>query len=140
MQILTIMSIIIILYLFYKLVIKFNSYTQKRYKYIFFSEKNLYIIAPAYVLLLIGYLSYVDALQHQGDTLNGLILLLFGLILLLKIIYKNFENTDFKIGILGTIFQLLVYVILTLFSVIVLIVVFVYYAQIRPVYNINSKN
>jgi len=139
MKLLTIIGIIVTIYIVYRLVLRFNSYTKRKYKYIFFNEKSLLIVSPAYALLVTGYLFYIDALKYNGDILNGLILLFIGALLLLKVIYTNFDNTDLIIGVLGTIFQFLVYIFLSVFSVIVLFVAAIAFAQIKPVYNINSK-
>ena len=102
--------------------------------------KSFIPIAISYALLYFGNSWYYSALNKGTDTLNGIVLIFVGAILLLRMIYLNFKNTNFTIGFFGTIFQLSVYSVLTVFSIFALLILFAYASQTRPVYSINSRD
>lgn len=138
MTVLTIIGILLAAFIVYVLVDMFNDYTYKKYKYEFFAVESFIAIAISYALLFFGNKWYSSALISAGDTLNGIILISLSIIILLVIIYKNFKQTSFFIGLVGTIFQMAVYVVLTIVGIFALFIMLAFLAQTKPVYNLNN--
>lgn len=139
MTVLVILGLAIGAYLLYFSAVKFNEYTQKQYRYLFFQMNSFLAIAISYGLLFFGNRWYETALDKGEDTLNGIILMVIGVIIIIAMIIKNFYETDFITGLFGTLFQLSLYVLCTIIGAFVLLVLFAIAAQTRPVYNLNSN-
>lgn len=139
MTVLVILGLAIGAYLLYFSAVKFNEYTQKQYRYLFFQMNSFLAIAISYGLLFFGNRWYETALGKSEDTLNGIILMVIGVIIIIAMIIKNFYETDFITGLFGTLFQLSLYVLCTIIGAFVLLVLFAIAAQTRPVYNLNSN-
>jgi len=139
MTVLAILGLAVGAYLLYLSAVKFNEYTQKQYRYVFFEMNSFLAIGISYGLLFFGNSWYETALGKGEDTLNGIILMVIAVIIILAMIVKNFYETDFTIGLFGTLFQLSLYVLCTIVGAFVLLVLFAIATQTRPVYNLNSN-
>ena len=138
MTVLTIILSILGIYIIYELVKMFDSYMYDNYKYKFFEMTNYIIITISYALLYFGYTIYQSALVANGDTLNGILLVVFGLIGLIFMVYVNIINTDLFSGLWGSLFQFSVFTVLALIGLIILVVMIIFFANTKPVYNIND--
>jgi len=139
MTVLLTIGVFLLIFFVYGFTIKFNNYTYGKYKYEFFQIKSLCHTSISYALLYFGNNSYQDAVLKNGDILNGQLLVLFGLIGLITLIAINLSKTGFIIGVIGSIFQLLIYSVIAVFGFVVSICLLGFFAQTKPVFNINSK-
>ena len=111
MTVLTIIGILLAALVLYIAIEKLNSYTDKKFNYLFFDVGTFVPVAISYLLLFFGNKWYQEAIEKSGDILNGAIVFGIGVIILLVIIYKNFKATNFIVGLFGTVFQLAIYTI-----------------------------
>lgn len=126
----------------------FNQHCQKKFSYRFFNSASAFATALAIGLGYGGYNWRESAITQGGDPLNGLILMIFGVIVAAVLIYFNFKKTNVLYGVGGTVIQLIVFSILTYFLLIIgFIAIFlaILFAgaigsgAIKPVYVINRK-
>jgi len=138
MIVLGIIGFIAVGLLLYWLVTVVNNYSYKKYKYEFFNMQNFVITAISYAFLFFGNNWYTDALKANGDLLNGGILIGIGVVTVLYVVYINIKRTDLLFGLFFTLFQLILYVALTLGAVLALLVVMAALSETKPVYNLNK--
>jgi len=138
MIVLGIIGFIAVGLLLYWLVTVVNNYSYKKYKYEFFNMQNFVTTAIGYAFLFFGNNWYMDALKANGDLLNGGILIGIGAVTVLYVVYLNIKRTDLLFGLLGSLFQLILYVALTLGAVFALLIVMAALSETKPVYNLNK--
>lgn len=114
-----------------------NEYTQRVYRYAFFTWQSLAITGAGYAFLLFGKNWYVTEMAKQGDLLNGIILMAIGVWIIYYVVRKNIEKTSLKFGLLFSVVQLILYIPATYMAIFVIMIIFIALAQTRPVYNIN---
>lgn len=137
MIVLGIIGFILVVLLLYWLVISINAYSYKKYKYEFFNMQNFIITAIGYAFLFFGNKWYMSALKDSSDLLNGGILLGIGVVIVLYVVYMNIKHTALLFGLFFTLFELILYVALSLVSAFALLIAIAALAETKPVYNIN---
>ena len=137
MLILKILAALVALYVIYLIAVALNQFTQKRYGYLFLNKKTLITSLSGYGALLFGYSWYMNALDKHGDILNGQILIGIGVVLLFWTIYSNIKNTGLLIGIIFTVIQQIIYLVVGAAGLFILFLLFAAYAQAKPVYRID---
>lgn len=141
MTVLTILGVLAAALMIYGFITFMNGYTYRKFQFKFFNEVNIFLIPIAYVAIFFGYSSYQDALKAtNGDPLNGALIVAIGAIILLGQIYINFKNTNFKYGLFGTMIQFILYVPITVVALGIIAIMFAFFADSKPVYNINSRD
>ena len=139
MTVLAIIGGLIVLYLLYLLVEFINQHSQKAYNYTFFDIGTLAIVSISYYFLYFGYQLWQDVLKSEsGDPLNGIILMVIGGIILVLFIVSQISKTSIFVGVPITIFQLLLYIPISFFIIIDLLILFAAMAESKPVYVIND--
>ena len=138
MIVLTIILSILGLYIIYEIVKRFDSSMNQRFGYKFFNKISYIIISVSYVLIYFGYKLYQSLLLSSGDTLNGTLLIIFGIIGLCVMIYVNILNTDISFGLMGSLFQFTIFSVLAVIGFIALVMVIMSFLSAEPVYNIND--
>jgi hypothetical protein len=138
MTVLKIIGFIAFVLLLYWLVISINSYSYKKYKYEFFNMQNFVTTAIGYAFLFFGNNWYMNAVKANGDLLNGGILIGIGAVTVLYVVYINIKRTDLLFGLFFTLFQLVLYVALTLGAAFALLIVMAALSETKPVYNLNK--
>jgi len=138
MTVLAIIGIGIGLFLIYMAMEKIDEYSNRVYHYDFFNMENFSIAFVGNLLVYFGTSWYKSALAHNGDTLNGVLLLFFGLCILFLLLYINVVQTDLLFGVSVSVFQFTLYAIASVFVFIGLLMAVVWMAQAKPVYNIND--
>lgn len=126
------------IFLVYLFVIWINGYTDKKYQYEFFNLGNYFVSALGYVLIYYGHGWYVSALEKNLDILNGQLIMGFGVMLLVGVVYYNIKNTSLTTGLALSIVQLLLYIVLAVVGFLALIMAIGYFSQTKPVYNVND--
>lgn len=106
MTVLKIISIILVIIFFIKMISIFNNHCEKKFNFKFFSTSSFIIAATSVALAGGGYEWYKYSLLNNGDTLNGIILISLSVIILCILVYHNYKKTNLLYGSLGTILQL----------------------------------
>jgi len=137
MLILKILAVLAALYLLYQLAIVVNRYTYRRYNYLFINTITMSTSLGGYGASLFGYFWYTKALHNHTDILNGQILMGIGALLLLYTFYRNIMHTDEIVGVLLTVAQQIIYLVIGALGFILLLIMLLAYAEAKPVYRIN---
>jgi hypothetical protein len=90
-------------------------------------------------LIFFGYKWYEEALKINKDVLNGEVLIVLGFIILISIIYINIKKTKIIFGLFMSFLQLVLYIPLSLIAIIIVLAVFAYFSNAKPVYRIDDK-
>lgn len=138
MLILTILGLLITAIAVYKFIEWFNDYSYKKGEYRFFSIEHTLAYVASYFGIFLGYSMIKSNWDH--DPLNGIIIMLLGFIILIFTIINNFKNTNRSLAIKGTIAQLIFYIPISLIAVSMFYMAFAFFAETKPVYNVNSKD
>lgn len=118
---------------------KINLYSYKRFRYIFFNARTLFIICGSYVLLFFGNRIYQTALEQSGDTLNGILLICFGMAGLFYTLFYNISRTNLDFGLFMSIIQYIIYIPITVIGFLTVLVLLAFFVNTRPVYHINGR-
>ena len=81
-----------------------------------------------------------EALDKNGDWLNGALIVAIGTIILIAVIINNFKKNPAKIAIQGSIAQIILYIPIAYVSIFLIMMALAFFSQIRPVYSINSRD
>ena len=138
MVVLSIIGIIIALIVVALFVQYTNEYSQSKYSYEIFNVGNFVISVVAYFALYFGNGWYQDALRVDGDLLNGILVIAIGVIALCGVVYINIKNTSLYYGIIMSIVTEILYAIATPIVFFALLMAVAFFAETKPVYNIND--
>jgi len=84
----------------------FNEHCDEKFSYRFLTIESFFATATALALWFAGDWWRDSALQSGGDTLNGVLIMSFGVIVILGLVYFNFKHTNFVYGVGGTVLQI----------------------------------
>jgi CDP-diglyceride synthetase len=115
-----------------------NKISERKYDYVFFDESSAVTVIIGYYLCFFGYNNLMHALRVDGDTLNGILLIGIGAIFLIVQLWKNFENTNFKMGLWFSIIQFAIYIPVAIIALFFIIVMIVIAADSRAAFCIND--
>lgn len=118
----------------------FNSYTYAKARYEFFTLRYSIAIIFSYAMIFIGNGLMKSALVHHGDSLNGALMIIIGGSILLWVININFKNVSGGLALIGTIVQLMLYIPIAICALIILFAMAAFFAQTKPVFNVNSRD
>ena len=119
------------------LIAKLDDIMSETYGYRFFTIEHFVMIFVAYLLIFFGHSWFVKALEASTDTLNGIVLMLIGAILIAVTFYRNIVNTSFAVGLSVSIVQLALYAVGSVFAFLALIMALAYFSDTKPVYTVN---
>ena len=137
MLVLTIIGVIagiIILSLFVSWI---NRYTYATYYYEFFNFSNYVVTGIGYFLIYFGIDWYEKALIKNGDLLNGQLMMSIGAVLILGVFINHVKRTNFLFALVVGIFQIILYIPLAYLGAFVLLAMFAFVMDTKPVYRIN---
>jgi hypothetical protein len=140
MVVLSIIGVIVFLAILFASIKKLDTYTDEKFGYQFFDSSNIALITIGAWLCYFGYDWYMDAVKEGSDTLNGILMMAIGTIFYLLQIFINFSSTNFKIGFFGSIFQIVVLSVASVFIFIFLLIAMAFLSETKPVINLNSKD
>ncbi|MBU3014038.1 hypothetical protein KO488_04660 [Poseidonibacter lekithochrous] len=100
------------------LMIKTNRYTNIKRGKEFFHGKYLFVYFISFTLIYYGYEWYEEAIESNGDILNGIILIILAAILLVLVIIRNIKSSNFIFGITITIVQIILYMPILIFTMV----------------------
>lgn len=136
MFMLTLIGLLLFAGAVYLIIEAFNAYTQKEAKYRFFTIEHTVAMVISYGLLWIGYHIY----GSSNDPLNGIILMIIGVVVLCFVIRNNFKMTTRPIALKGSVMQLVFYIPITMAIIPIVAMAFAFLSQTKPVYSINSRD
>jgi hypothetical protein len=134
MTMLKLIGFLIALYTLYQIIDRFNRYTQENAGYEFFTMEHTLAMVSGYVVL---YFGWVWGSQDK-DWLDGIIVMLIGLTILTLTIKNNFNQTPRLFAVAGSLMQIIFYIPITLLIIPIVFLAFMYFSQIKPLYNVNS--
>lgn len=140
MFMLSLIGLIVTAFLLYVFIEWFNGYTQEKARYKFFTMEHSAAMVISYGLIFFGNSNMQEALKNHGDALNGALVIAIGVAILIGVIVNNFKKTPKKLAIIGSIFQLILYVPIAMGAVIIAAVMLAWFSETKPVYNINSRD
>jgi len=114
-----------------------NEFSNKRFDYEFFNWGNFAITALGYLSLWYGNDWFKEASTAGGDILNGQILIGIGAVFVIGSFLNNIRRTNFLFGVFAGVYQLAIYVPLSIASAFVLLILAAWAMETKPVYNIN---
>ena len=135
MTVLLIIGAVIIIGILCLIAKAINDYTIKHYTYRFFEWKNYYQISIFYIFIYSGVYLYIDALNTNGDLLNGILLTTIGAIGLIYVFIVHLMNTEPLIAIVTTLFQFLIYSVLVFVGIFCLLALIGYELRYYGYYN-----
>jgi uncharacterized integral membrane protein len=118
---------------------KIDEHSLKKYGYEFFTYPYFVASGFAYMMIFFGHSFYVKGMKNATDTLDGIMLVIIGALILLYIIYKNVTSTSLKFSLLVTPFQLLIFACVSFISVAGTILAVSILFQTTPVYTVNGS-
>jgi len=138
MLVLKIIAGITLLWLIYWSITTLNNKVWKKFKYNFFDSSNFVLAFISNLFIYFGREWYLEVLEKGGDLLNGMVLMGIGGIGLLLLIFLNIKGTNFIVGVVGSMIQLALFGIASFFAVFIVMLAIAFFANARPVYNIND--
>jgi len=115
-----------------------NEQSQRAYNYEIFNAGNFIISVLGYLAIYFGNGWYSDALKEHGDLLNGELLMGIGGLFLLGVVYINIKNTSLFYGLVMSVVTEIFYAAATPVVLLVLLMAAAFFAETKPVYNIND--
>ncbi|BFU79004.1 hypothetical protein ALC152_22190 [Arcobacter sp. 15-2] len=119
MTVLLILGFVLFIVLAYYISKKFNEYTYKRFQYEFFEIKSACFIAASYIALYIAYYIY-DKYTEASTLLNAQVLIVLAIFVIVTVVIINIKRTNLFIGIVGSILQLVLYSLITLYFILII--------------------
>lgn len=138
MFILSLIGLIAAGLLLYGFIEWFNTYTQEKAHYKFFTMEHSAAMVISYAMMFFGNANMQAALKNNGDALNGALIIAIGIIIFIAVIVNNFRNVPRKLAIIGTLLQIVLYIPIAIGALIIVAGMVAYFSQTKPVYNINS--
>jgi len=138
MVVLSVIGIIIALILVALFVQYSNEHSQRAYNYEIFNAGNFIVSVLGYFAIYFGNGWYSDALKEHGDLLNGELLMGIGGLFLLGVVYINIKNTSLFYGLVMSVVTEIFYAAATPVVLLVLLMAAAFFAETKPVYNIND--
>ncbi len=135
-MVLTIIGLLAIIYILFLFVEYVNRRSRKYYRYEFFTYENLAVVTSAYILLFFGHNMYIEALNNNGDMLNGELLMGIGVLIVLSLLLVHVSSTSVGFGLFFGFIQLLIYIPAGIVSFIGLIMLIAWLMDTKPVYRL----
>ncbi len=136
MTVLIILGVLAVIVVLFVIVSWINDYSERTFNYEFFSWGNLAVTAVGYLLLFYGDKWFNEAVTKSGDILNGQLLMGIGFLFILGVLYTHIKNTNLLFGIVVGIFQLILYIPLSVISIFALLAVAGWLTETKPVYKL----
>ena len=138
MTVLYIIGALLVIALIFALVAKINAFSENSYKYEFFTWGNLAFTTVSYITLYFGRKWYLtELILKDGDTLNGLILIGIGVLMILGLLFTHIKNTNFIFGFIIGLLQLVLYVPASILGIFAFLIAAAWLAETKPVVNLN---
>ena len=87
----------------------FDERCDEKFGHRFFKFSSLGILTVSVGIIQIGQIWYESSLESGSDTLNGLVLMIIGGLILLSVVLYNLKETNFVYGLFGSIIQISIF-------------------------------
>lgn len=138
MFILSIIGIVLFASAIYWFIEWFNSYSERKENYRFFSAEHTMAYVSGYLMIVFGK-NMIES-NWQDDPLNGGIILAIGIMIILLTVFNNFKKTGRSLAIKGSVAQLILYIPITLAAFLIIVAAIAYFSQTKPVYDISHRD
>jgi len=138
MKVLGFIALGLLAYGLYRLFVKCDTYLYKTFKYNILKQEIYIVGAVGDTLFYIGYLWLSSALHQDGDILNGILLMVFGFVLMVLLLLINMQDTNWYIGLAVTLFQLGVSAVMAVSVIFIAMMTVAWLSETKPVYKIND--
>ncbi len=138
MLVLKIIAGILILWFLYWSIKTLNEKVIRKFNYDFFDQGNFIIAFISNLFIYFGREWYIEALEKSGDILNGIILMGIGGVGLLLLVIINIRQTNFLVGLIGSVIQIALFAIGSYFVFFFILIAIAFLSNTRPVYNLND--
>lgn len=142
MLVLKIIGVVVVLASLLYALFAFDEHCFNKFKHKFFNKNSFVVVVVAFCLIIAGESWRAEALKTGGDELNGIVLMVIGVVTLIALLFYNLKKTNVIYGIGGTSIQLLLFAILAYFGIFVLmfgfIISIITASFAKPVYVINK--
>jgi len=128
---------LILMGLLYALVEKFEVKMNSKFQHSFFSWESFAAITVANWMIFFGNNWHESAIAHHTDTLNGIVLMVLALIIYLSWIAYNISKSDYKWGMIGSLFSGLLFLPGSALAFVTILFVYAMLAQTKPVVRLN---
>jgi len=138
MTVLYILGVLLVIAIIFALVGKINDFSESRYNYEFFTWGNLFFTTVAYALMYFGRDWYLSELVlKDGDTLNGVVLIVIGVLMILGLLLTHIKSTNFFFGLIVGLAQLALYIPASVASIFAFFIAAAWLSETKPVVNLN---
>ena len=138
MLVLKIVIGILLLWALYWVITGLNNKVMQKFKHDFLDSGSFGIAFVSNLCIYFGHMWYIEALEKSGDVLNGMFIMEVGGIGLLFLVVLNIRKTNFVVGLTGSVIQIALFGIASFFAFFLIFLVGAFFANARPVYNIND--
>lgn len=138
MTVLTIITALVALGLVAWFINYSNEYSWSKYGYKIFNVEEFSVYVIAYALFYFGYRWFEKALHHNGDTLNGILLMIIGSIILVALILSSIGHTSIHYGVIMSLVKIVLYAIATPIVIIGLFMVSAWLMETKPVVRLDD--
>lgn len=120
----------------------FDEHCDEKFEHRFFKFSSFVILAVSVGVIQIGKMWYESSLESGSDTLNGLVLMIVGGLILLGVVLYNLKETNFVYGLFGSTIQISIFgtlalISLPIFAVFAVLSIIGSFAA-KPVYIVNK--
>ncbi len=138
MTVLYILGALLVIFIIFVIVGMINDFSESRYNYEFFTWGNLFFTTVAYLSIYFGRKWYLaDLIAKNGDTLNGVVLIAIGGLMLLGLLITHMKNTNIIFGFVVGFIQFALYIPASVMSVLMFIMAAAWLSETKPVVNLN---
>ena len=115
-----------------------NEYSWSEYGYEIFNFEEFVGYVIGYGLLYFGYDWFKTAMQHQGDILNGILLMIIGGVILLAMVLNSIAHTSWRYGLLMSLVKGVLYALATPIVIIGILMVGAWLMETKPVIRLDD--
>ena len=115
-----------------------NDYSTRVYGYEVFNTEEFFGYMVAYVMLYFGYNWFEEALNDHGDILNGILLVLIGLIVIAGMVYNTIKQTSLRYGLGMSLIKALLYAVAAPVVVGIVMIVGAWLMETKPVVRLDD--
>lgn len=122
MLVLKIIGVLLVGLAFLYCVMQFNNHCNNKFGYVFFNKTALIIVTIAVIFFMIGSSWYSSALKDDGDTLNGIVLMIISALICVAVFIFNIKKSNLLYGFFGSAVQITVFSVIASLGIIILII------------------
>ena len=139
MFVLKIIGVIALLLGVYALVERVKEITFDKYGYKSFEPATAAVVAIGYYFLYFGWDFFAEALKYHGDILNGIILMIIGVVLVGIMFLAALKSMEFSfMGFVYALFEFGIYIPVAFVGLFIVLLLIAALSDTRPVWVVNN--